>query len=162
MADWPTVVRASGLIERTCPHGVGHPDPDSLAWSLSGSRDYSVHGCDGCCHHTPTSSPLHAVSLFSGIGLLDLGGDGTVRRLTPLECERLQGAPDGWTDGQSDSARYRQLGNAVAVPVFEWVAQRLVDVDAQIRGKVGASTRASLRLVHGTAHAGRALEARRK
>ncbi len=55
-----------------------------------------------------------------------------------------------------------QLGNAVAVPVFEWVAQRLVDVDAQIRGKVGASTRASLRLVHGTAHAGRALEARRK
>ena len=95
------------------------------------------------------------------------GGNGVavgsvVRRLTPLECERLQGAPDGWTDGQSDSARYRQLGNAVAVPVFEWVARRLVDVDAQIRGKVGASTRASLRLVHGTAHAGRALEARRK
>lgn len=67
-----------------------------------------------------------------------IAGDGTVRRLTPLECERLQGAPDGWTDGQSDSARYRQLGNAVAVPVFEWVAQRLVDVDAQIRGEVGA------------------------
>ena len=38
-----------------------------------------------------------------------------VRRLTPLECERLQGFPDHWTAGQSDSARYRQLGNAVAV-----------------------------------------------
>jgi DNA (cytosine-5)-methyltransferase 1 len=48
-----------------------------------------------------------------------------VRRLTPLECERLQGFPDGWTDGQSDSARYRQLGNAVAVPVVEWLAQRI-------------------------------------
>lgn len=46
-----------------------------------------------------------------------------VRRLTPLECERLQGFPDNWTDvpGTSDSQRYRQMGNSVAVPVFEWV-----------------------------------------
>jgi len=55
-----------------------------------------------------------------------------VRRLTPLECERLQGAPDGWTDGQADSPRYRQLGNGVAVPVFEWVARRLVAIDAAL------------------------------
>lgn len=53
-----------------------------------------------------------------------------VRRLTPTECERLQGFPDGWTatsNGrpQSDSARYRELGNSVAVPVFAWIAQRL-------------------------------------
>lgn len=51
-----------------------------------------------------------------------------VRRLTPLECERLQGFPDGWTASQSDSARYRMLGNAVAVPVVEWIARRLVAV----------------------------------
>jgi DNA (cytosine-5)-methyltransferase 1 len=50
-----------------------------------------------------------------------------VRRLTPTECERLQGFPDGWTDGQSDSTRYRQLGNAVAVPVVEWIAKRIPD-----------------------------------
>ncbi len=50
-----------------------------------------------------------------------------VRRLTPVECERLQGFPDGWTDGQADSARYRQLGNAVAVPVVEWIARRIVE-----------------------------------
>lgn len=49
-----------------------------------------------------------------------------VRRLTPTECERLQGFPDGWTAGQSDSARYRQMGNAVAVPVVEWIARRIV------------------------------------
>lgn len=50
-----------------------------------------------------------------------------VRRLTPVECERLQGFPDGWTDGQSDSSRYRQLGNAVAVPVAEWLGRRIVE-----------------------------------
>lgn len=46
-----------------------------------------------------------------------------VRRLTPLECERLQGFPDGWTDipGASDSVRYRALGNSVAIPCVEFV-----------------------------------------
>jgi len=50
----------------------------------------------------------------------------TVRRLTPTECERLQGFPDGWTDGQADSHRYKQMGNAVAVPVVQWIIDRLV------------------------------------
>ena len=46
-----------------------------------------------------------------------------IRRLTPLECERLQGFPDGWTDipGASDSARYKSLGNSVAIPCVEYV-----------------------------------------
>ena len=48
-----------------------------------------------------------------------------VRRLTPTECERLQGFPDGHTAGFSDSARYRMLGNAVCVNVAEWIAKRL-------------------------------------
>lgn len=51
-----------------------------------------------------------------------------VRRLTPTECERLQGFPDGWTAGQPDSTRYRQLGNAVSVPVAEWIGRRIVEV----------------------------------
>ena len=59
-------------------------------------------------------------------------GSGTqVRRLTPRECERLQGFPDDWTVGQPDSSRYRQMGNAVAVPVVEWILRRLVEVDAR-------------------------------
>ena len=49
----------------------------------------------------------------------------TVRRLTPTECERLQGFPDGWTDGQADSHRYKQMGNAVAVPVVSWIIERM-------------------------------------
>ena len=51
----------------------------------------------------------------------------TVRRLTPTECERLQGFPDGWTDGQADSHRYKQMGNAVAVPVVQWIINRLTN-----------------------------------
>jgi DNA (cytosine-5)-methyltransferase 1 len=53
-------------------------------------------------------------------------GNQTVRRLTPVECERLQGFPDDWTSGQADSNRYKQMGNAVAVPVVEWIVGRLV------------------------------------
>lgn len=50
-----------------------------------------------------------------------------VRRLMPIECERLQGFPDGWTAGFSDSARYRMLGNAVSVPVAEWIGRRIIE-----------------------------------
>jgi site-specific DNA-cytosine methylase len=48
-----------------------------------------------------------------------------VRRLTPMECERLQGFPDGWTETQSDSQRYRQMGNAVTVNVIESIGTQL-------------------------------------
>lgn len=58
-----------------------------------------------------------------------------VRRLTPLECERLQGFPDGWTDvlhegrPASDSARYKALGNSMAVPVMRWIGERIRRVE---------------------------------
>lgn len=52
-----------------------------------------------------------------------------VRRLTPIECERLQGFPDNWTDvdNAADSHRYKQLGNAIAVPVAYWIGKRIMD-----------------------------------
>lgn len=56
-----------------------------------------------------------------------------VRRLTPRECERLQGFPDDWTrydhEGTElpDSFRYRAMGNAVAVPVAEWIGRRILE-----------------------------------
>jgi site-specific DNA-cytosine methylase len=49
-----------------------------------------------------------------------------VRRLLPVETERLQGFYDGWTDGQADTVRYRQMGNAVSVAVTSWIGQRIV------------------------------------
>jgi DNA (cytosine-5)-methyltransferase 1 len=54
----------------------------------------------------------------------------SVRRLTPLECERLQGFPDGWTDipGASDTARYKSLGNSVAIPCVDFVMSRIAEV----------------------------------
>jgi len=54
-----------------------------------------------------------------------------VRRLTPTECERLQGFPDGWTDGQADSHRYKQMGNAVTVNVAEWIGKRINQLETQ-------------------------------
>lgn len=51
MSVWPQLFRdTKGLVERTCPHGVGHPDPDSMAYFHAVGADYmGVHGCDGCC-----------------------------------------------------------------------------------------------------------------
>ena len=56
------------------------------------------------------------------------GSPQLIRRLTPLECERLQGFPDGWTalPGASDSARYRALGNSVAIPCVEFIMYGIV------------------------------------
>lgn len=65
-----------------------------------------------------------------GQGYPAIRQDVALRRLTPTECERLQGFPDGWTSGQTDGHRYRQLGNAVCVPVAEWIGRRIVEAAA--------------------------------
>jgi DNA (cytosine-5)-methyltransferase 1 len=55
-----------------------------------------------------------------------------VRRLTPTECERLQGFPDDYTnikDNCPDSPRYKALGNSMAVPVMKWIGQRIQKVE---------------------------------
>lgn len=67
-------------------------------------------------------------------------GDGLiVRRLTPLECERLQGFPDGWTqipyrgkpaEDCPDGPRYKAIGNSMAVPVMRWIGERMAMADA--------------------------------
>lgn len=51
MRSWPQWFREdNGLMERTCEHGIGHPDPDGLHYFLSLGMTYmGVHGCDGCC-----------------------------------------------------------------------------------------------------------------
>lgn len=63
-----------------------------------------------------------------------------VRRLTPVECERLQGFPDGYTAVKyrgkpaADGPRYRALGNSMAVPVVRWIGRRIAMVE-----KIGGS-----------------------
>lgn len=56
-----------------------------------------------------------------------VGNESSIRRLTPLECERLQGFDDGWTEGISDTQRYKCLGNAVTVPIVKLVGQKLAE-----------------------------------
>jgi DNA (cytosine-5)-methyltransferase 1 len=70
-------------------------------------------------HHTLRSGTKQSTGVIN---------KSTVRRLTPVECERLQGFPDDWTVGQSDSSRYKQMGNAVAVPVVEWLIGNICDI----------------------------------
>lgn len=53
--------------------------------------------------------------------------NGRIRRLTPTECERLQGFPDGWTNGISETQRYKCLGNAVTVNVIEAIMERIFE-----------------------------------
>lgn len=78
------------------------------------------------CQQNPGGGRSHNLQIMQGM---------TVRRLTPLECERLQGFPDCWTDvpykgkPASDSARYKALGNSMAVPVMRWIGVRIRQVE---------------------------------
>ena len=79
----------------------------------------------------------HAAGSHLTKTIIRIGNRYTVRRLTPLECERLQGFPDGWTDigewvdsngkrhKEADSPRYKALGNSIALPPWKWVLKRL-------------------------------------
>ena len=76
--------------------------------------------------------------IAKGPGAVISAQNSIVRRLTPLECERLQGYPDGWTDigewvdskgkkrKDSDSPRYKALGNSIALPFWQWMAHKMV------------------------------------
>jgi DNA (cytosine-5)-methyltransferase 1 len=63
------------------------------------------------------------------------------RRLTPVECERLQGFPDNWTNipGAKDGPRYKAIGNSMAVPVMKWIGSRIEKVEQIYQTMNGAS-----------------------
>ena len=64
------------------------------------------------------SDPCHnSIRMFDGM---------QIRRLTPIECERLQGFPDEWTEGVSDTQRYKQCGNAVTTKVIKSIVEQLI------------------------------------
>jgi len=89
---------------------------------------FHPHYHDGARVQDKTMNTLTSRMGTGGNNVSMLSDQSGVRRLTPVECERLQGFPDDWTAGQSDSTRYKQMGNAVAVPVVEWIVQNIVDV----------------------------------
>ena len=120
---------------------IFQPKGHAVAFSPSSFANYSEGMGTLRAGMTTNNSPLavdiynHSISetnqtLRKGSGGPDHTGaifeSSVVRRLTPTECERLQGFPDGWTDGQADSHRYKQMGNAVAVPVVQWIINRII------------------------------------
>lgn len=85
--------------------------------------------------HCVGNGQLNQIHLQAKVGALNCTHDqqcvltqSTVRRLTPLECERLQGLPDGYTEGGSDTARYKALGNGMAQPCAMYIIKRIVEV----------------------------------
>lgn len=71
-----------------------------------------------------TGAVTHAVNKDSLLGVKVAKAGTKIRRLTPTECERLQGFPDGWTEGISDTQRYKCLGNAVTVNVAQAIFEK--------------------------------------
>ena len=97
---------------------LNKPDQVGKVCDGDGGRVFSTDG---------TSCTLKAQGGGWGAktGLYEANG---IRRLTPIECERLQGFPDNWTDGQSDTQRYKQCGNAITVNVAEAIFRKLYEV----------------------------------
>lgn len=87
---------------------------------------------DGEPSFTLTTQDRHGVLIISHNDAKNTTQQAKIRKLTPLECERLQGFPDGWTEGQSDNQRYKMLGNAVSVPIPQYIFNRLYNDDKKV------------------------------
>jgi site-specific DNA-cytosine methylase len=110
-------------------NGTGIGEEGAPAYTLDRQQAPAVVAVD--FYNASTSDVSQTIKSHSPNDV-NIGGvmnSQVVRRLTPVECERLQGFPDNWTDGQADSNRYKQMGNAVAVPVVEWIVSRMVADD---------------------------------
>ncbi len=88
-----------------------------------------------------TQDPIHGDNLTPALGETSIGmgvyQGASVRRLMPVECERLQALPDGWTDlgGTADSRRYAALGDAVTASVGEWIGRRIMTSSGTAQGR---------------------------
>lgn len=117
---------AGTLSARNAGGGQRMPDKDNFMAVISGKRGHNSINSNGIAT-TLTAEEKERMMV----------GTQVVRRLTPLECERLQGFPDGWTDigewvdskgkkhKEADSPRYKALGNSIALPFWEWMAKRI-------------------------------------
>lgn len=122
----------SFTLNATGVHGVCVPINTMIAQGRpsDNGRLGSGIGKDGQPQNTLSATHCHAVCF-----------DGCVRRLTPIECERLQGFPDNYTkipyrgkpaENCPDAPRYKALGNSWAVPVVRWIGKR---IDKVLRGE---------------------------
>ena len=114
-------------------------NPHSGIYEARASRTLDLNGGNPNCNQGGTMI-LENHPNDSRVKIKENNVNYTVRRLTPLECERLQGFPDRWTDigewidskgkkhKDADSPRYKALGNSIALPFWQWMADRMVKV----------------------------------
>ena len=112
--------------------GNGLGCQDDLAYTLTATDRHAVYSRQRVddFRHNDVASTQSARQYKDATDLICQQAEACahlIRRLTPLECERLQGFPDGWTDipNASDSARYKPLGNSVAIPCVEFIMSRI-------------------------------------
>ena len=118
--------------------GKGYLGQDEKAFTISTTQDQQI--AVGVDVYNLTEN-LSTTQTLRGFGHIDhVGGvinNMAVRRLTPMECERLQGFPDGytmipWKKGESpDGLRYKALGNSMAVPCMKWIGERINEINQQ-------------------------------
>ena len=134
----PTLSRDSDVIAFTQNEREEVRDLGDRAGALAADpgahqQNYIAFGLDGELNPSREEVGTLMANFAKGGGNPAMMANHTgVRRLTPTECERLQSFPDNWTAGQSDSVRYRQLGNAVCVNVAEWLAHRIIAVAQEV------------------------------
>lgn len=115
----------------TSPQNASNPKPN-LCHTLAKGADAPllVENSDG--NNRLADTLTKGANQTTGfVGDIALPQNVLIRRLTPLECERLQGFPDNFTNipGASDSKRYAALGNSMTVQVMQWIGQRIQLVD---------------------------------
>jgi site-specific DNA-cytosine methylase len=119
-----------GRQDHNGPQGAGISHPDDPMFSLTSTDRHAV-AFDGYNQTISDVTQTIRADKSDGdhVGMVFNQPTMAVRRLTPLECERLMGWPDDWTAGQSDTHRYKQCGNGVASPVAQWIGQQLMELD---------------------------------
>jgi DNA (cytosine-5)-methyltransferase 1 len=125
-----------GRSDTAGPQGKGFGDVDDPMYTIDTVGGNAVaHVGNFELYDFPKEEVSPTLNAKRAKDTLSYEESSVVRRLTPRECERLQGFPDDWTASQSDSQRYKQMGNAVAVPVVQWIVSRLVEVDARLNAE---------------------------
>lgn len=102
---------------------------EKTAFTLTSVDRYCTIGHDSC-HSTTIAGPAHTLSAsdYKMSQMVLTEEEAFVRRLTPLECERLQGLPDNWTAYGGDAKRYKAIGNGMAQPCADFVIEKLAEV----------------------------------
>lgn len=126
---------AGNTIDRKIENGGnGKGILAETAYTLNTIDRHAVAEIYGAESYCVGNGQINSASLQEKTGALNCMHDQqiiltsrTIRRLTPTECERLQGLPDGYTEGGSDTARYKALGNGMAQPCADYVMRRIVE-----------------------------------